>query len=127
MESRKLKAQLGELINAMMEEKILSDYFYEIQMLRTSKNPSFIVEIVTTACVESGKFMSKLESLVVGAGRVLTVNKVLRNCCSSKDREGCVKAFTDVREEYLQLRAKLQMIIELENRIMMAEAEEKKK
>lgn len=141
MEIARLQRQLTELTDNMFAEGLLDDQFTQLQQLQDESNPEFVGEVIGLFFEDSEKLLEDLtlevesdtidfkkvdahvhqfkgSSSSIGAQRVKGVCIEFRNFCEEKDSEGCRQALEQVKEEYLLVKAKLERMLTLEEKIL---------
>lgn len=143
MDVSRMQQQLAEYTDSLFLEGLLDDQFTQLQLLQDDNNPEFVSEVVTLFFDDSEKLLEQLsESLEadpidykkvdahvhqfkgssssIGAQRVKSACITFRSCCEDESKEGCLQALTQVKQEFYLVKAKLEAMLVLEQRLLAA-------
>ncbi|KAF7051881.1 hypothetical protein CFC21_060071 [Triticum aestivum] len=137
MAAAALKAQLNALLDSMFTTGIVDEAF---QHLRSVEQEGFLAEVVNLFLQDADNILNEVAHLlnqpVVNFGRVGALVHQLKGCSASvgakkvnlscthfrqfyeaQSKEGCLMALDLVRNEFYDVRNKLQTMIQLEQQI----------
>lgn len=143
MEVAQLQRSFLECVSVLFQQGILDAHFSQLQMLQDETNPDFVFEVVSLFFEDSERHLNELakaleqqnvdfkkidaevhqlkgSSSSIGAHRVRNACITFRNFCEFQNVEGCLQCLQQVKEEYLLVKAKLEMLLQLERKIVSA-------
>ncbi|XP_059660547.1 histidine-containing phosphotransfer protein 1-like [Cornus florida] len=138
-----LQGQFVDFSRTLYHEGFLDEQFLQLQKLQDESNPDFVVEVVSLFFEDSEKLLNNLANALqqqvvdfkqvdahvhqfkgssssIGAQRVKNVCVGFRNFCEEKNIEGCVKCLQQLKNEYCQLKTRLETLFRLEQQISAA-------
>ncbi|KAJ7538683.1 hypothetical protein O6H91_11G059200 [Diphasiastrum complanatum] len=146
MDVAKLQRQHVDLTHALFKEGFLDDQFTQLQQLQDSTNPDFVAEVVALFFEDTDRLLSELtraleqdpvdykkvdayvhqfkgSSSSIGAHRVKVVCITFRTCCDEGNRQGCWQALQQVKHEFILIKSRLEVLLQLEQQILAAGGE----
>ncbi|KAL6327273.1 hypothetical protein AAG906_017830 [Vitis piasezkii] len=140
-----LNQQLQQIVNSLKEQGILDNQFRIVHSLKESNSPFFLAEMIPmfsqnvqtilrdlTRTLEKEpvnyydleEYCIKLKGCTssIGACRMALACVTLRQAVDNKNKDGCDSALNGMRHEYQNLQSSLDIILELERRIVSHQA-----
>ncbi|KAF5447535.1 hypothetical protein F2P56_033084 [Juglans regia] len=130
------KGLLQGFIQCMYDEGFVNDQFWQLQMMKSSRNqPDYVVRVVTSYCSSAQTLFSQLthhinqenvdflqvkvsarelydKSSSVGAEHVKLACAELLVACEGHDKEYCSKALYWTKNEFAHLRRKFETLVQ---------------
>lgn len=121
----------------------MDDQFTQLQSLQDASNPDFVAEVVSLFSEDSERLLTELtrafdqdpldykkvdayvhqfkgSSSSIGAQRVKAVCMEFRSYADERNREGCLQALQQVKQEFYLVKSKLEALLQLEQQIVAA-------
>lgn len=128
------KEQIDMLAKSMIAEGLLDQQFNELLLLE-GDGGGFLAEVIKLFCVDCERIVNELSNLLdqpvveyekvgsiahqlkgssssIGANSIHMACLYLRGMCNRQDRQGCVRALSEVRNEYCRLQPKFNVMMQ---------------
>ncbi|XP_050213452.1 histidine-containing phosphotransfer protein 4-like [Mercurialis annua] len=136
MDKKYLHHQVAYLRKSLFDQGFLDDQFMQLEDLQDDANPNFVEEIVTSFYSDSARLIHSIEQALVGrpvdfgklddymhqykgSSSSIGAKKVKMACiqfreyCCSRNIEGCIRSFQQLKQEHATLRRKLETYFQL--------------
>ncbi|KAE8735241.1 Histidine-containing phosphotransfer protein 4 [Hibiscus syriacus] len=136
MDRNRLQHQAACMRRSLFDQGYLDEPFIQLEELQDDANPNFVQEIVTLFYTDSARLIQNIEhalstrptdfnklddymhqfkgsSSSIGAKKVTDECTVFGEYCSAENAEGCIRSFQQVNQEYVILRRKLEVYLQM--------------
>ncbi|KAG2727309.1 hypothetical protein I3843_01G147000 [Carya illinoinensis] len=143
MEVGQLQRRLVDYTKSLLTEGILDDQFTQLQKLQDEGNPGFLVEVVSLFFEDSEKLLNDItraldqqsvdfkmvdahvhqlkgSSSSMGAQKLKNACVTFRSFCDEQSMEGCLKSLQLVKQEYYDVKNKVETLFKMEKQIVAA-------
>ncbi|XP_040996184.1 histidine-containing phosphotransfer protein 1-like [Juglans microcarpa x Juglans regia] len=143
MEVGQLQRRLVDYTKSLLTEGILDDQFSQLQKLQDESNPGFLVEVVSLFFEDSEKLLNDItraldqqgvdfktvdayvhqlkgSSASVGALKLKNACVAFRSFCEEQSMEGCLRSLQEVKQEYYNVKNKVETLFKMEKQIVAA-------
>eukprot|EP00261_Vitis_vinifera_P038319 XP_019079562.1 PREDICTED: histidine-containing phosphotransfer protein 5 isoform X2 [Vitis vinifera] len=117
-----LNQQLQQIVNSLKEQGILDNQFGIVHSLKEYNSPFFLAEMIPMFSQNVQTILRDLTRTLIGARRMALACVTLRQAVDNKNKDGCDSALNGMRHEYQNLQSSLDIILELERRIVSHQA-----
>ncbi|OWM74167.1 histidine-containing phosphotransfer protein 1-like [Punica granatum] len=143
MDVGQMQKRLLDYMNSLLKEGILDSQFAQLQQLQDESNPDFVAEVVNLFFTDSENLINdlsnalgqqnvdfkKVDSCVhqlkgssasIGAQRLKNTCISFRKFCDEQNLQACLMCLQEMQQEYLLLRSKLDVLLQVEKQIVAA-------
>ncbi|GLJ25979.1 hypothetical protein SUGI_0498210 [Cryptomeria japonica] len=143
MDVNLLNQQLVNLVTSMFQEGFLDEQFTQLQMLQDARNPGFVADVISLFSVDSERLLAELtktleqypadfkkvdayvhqfkgSSSSIGAYRVKIACMDFHSFCEGHNREGCLLALQQLKQEFYLVKTKLDVMLQMEQKLLAA-------
>ncbi|KAJ4720623.1 putative Histidine-containing phosphotransfer protein [Melia azedarach] len=136
-----LNQQLVDVMRVMEEEGLVDSRFRMVYSLKEANGPFFIAELIPTFCNDAQTTIRQMTQTLelpvmnfhemeelcmkikggtscIGAHQMALACGDLRQAIDDKSKERCIVAVDALRHEYLKLQTKMDVLLQLERRII---------
>ncbi|XP_017982045.1 PREDICTED: histidine-containing phosphotransfer protein 2-like isoform X7 [Theobroma cacao] len=144
-----VRGLLQQYVQSLFNEGIINDQFSHIQHLKMVGRADHFVQLINTYCLNVETILSKLESYIdlpnvdfsnlaalateieersscIGAEHVRLTCLDLMRACDQMQKQNFCQALSWTKNEFAHTRNKLQVLVQMERKIMRLEAKQQK-